>query len=114
MNVVCVKRNNIGIIKATGQLTAASVETFREQVSSWQDLELDVVNFALDMSEVDFMDSAGLGSLIATLKRVTERGGDMKVAALQKKPRMVFEITRAYKIFETYDTVEDAIHSYSA
>lgn len=114
MNVVCVKQNGVGIIQAKGQLTAASVEAFREQVSSWCQAEEDVRNFALDMSDVDFMDSAGLGALIATLKRVTECGGDMKIANLQKKPRMVFEITRAYKIFEIYDTVNDAILSYSA
>jgi anti-sigma B factor antagonist len=33
----------------------------------------------------------------------------MKLACLQKKPRMVFEITRAYKVFEIFDTVEEAI-----
>lgn len=113
MNVVCEKQNGIGIIKASGQLTAGSVETFTEQVSAWKDLEPEISNFVLDMSEVDFMDSAGLGSLIATLKKVTERGGDMKIASLQKKPRMVFEITRAYKIFEIYDTVDDGIVSYA-
>ena len=57
------------------------------------------------------MDSAGLGSLIAALKRITERGGDMKLACLQKKPRMVFEITRAYKVFEIFDTIEEALKS---
>lgn len=114
MNVVCQKNGDIGIIKATGQLTAASVEAFREQVSSWQQLEDKVIHFALDMSGVDFMDSAGLGALIATLKHITERGGDMKIASLQKKPRMVFEITRAYKIFEIYDTVDDAVNSYTS
>ena len=113
MNVVCEKKNGIGIIKVSGQLTAASVESFNEQVAVWQELEKEVVNFALDMSGVDFMDSSGLGALIATLKRITEHGGDMKISNLQKKPRMVFEITRAYKIFEIYDTVEDVIHSYN-
>ncbi len=33
----------------------------------------------------------------------------MKLASLQKKPRMVFEITRAYKVFEIFDTVEEAV-----
>jgi anti-sigma B factor antagonist len=59
------------------------------------------------------MDSAGLGTLIAVLKRITERGGDMKIACLQKKPRMVFEITRAYKVFEIYDTVDEALKNFN-
>ncbi|MFC1467859.1 STAS domain-containing protein [Verrucomicrobiota bacterium] len=114
MKVVCEKHDGIGIVKASGQLTAASTDAFHEQVSSWQEVEGEVVSFVLDMSDVDFIDSAGLGALIVTLKRATERGGDMKISNLQKKPRMVFQITRAHKIFEIYDTVNEAIHSYNA
>ena len=72
-----------------------------------------ITQLAIDLKQVDYMDSAGLGTLIAVLKRVTEKGGDMKIACLQKKPRMVFEITRAYKVFEIYDTVEEALKAFS-
>jgi anti-sigma B factor antagonist len=108
MSVACTKDNGIGIVTLSGPLTAATVEAFREQFATWQATEADVKNFVFDLSAVDFMDSAGLGSLIASLKRITERGGDMKLACLQKKPRMVFEITRAYKVFEIFDTLEEA------
>lgn len=109
MGVACTKQNGIGVITLSGPLTAATVETFREQLTAWQADEADVRNFVFDLAEVDFMDSAGLGALIAVLKRITEHGGDMKLANLQKKPRMVFEITRAYKVFEIYDTVDEAL-----
>jgi anti-sigma B factor antagonist len=103
----------IGIVQIEVPLTAATVDSFREQLLNWQEAEPDVRNYIIDLEKVDFMDSAGLGSLIAMLKRVTERGGDMKIACLQKKPRMVFEITRAYKVFEIYDTVEDAMRVFA-
>ena len=109
MIVNCSKMKGIGLVQVGAPLTAATVDSFREQLLSWQDSESDIRNFVIDMEKVEFMDSAGLGTLIAVLKRVTERGGDMKIAGLQKKPRMVFEITRAYKVFEIYDTVEDAV-----
>jgi anti-sigma B factor antagonist len=111
MSVACTKEQGIGIIALSGPLTAATVEAFREQLAAWQAGEADIKNFVFDLSSVDFMDSAGLGSLIAALKRITERGGDMKLACLQKKPRMVFEITRAYKVFEIFDTLEEAIQA---
>lgn len=111
MSVSCTKENGIGMISLSGPLTAATVEAFREQLTAWQGEEADVKNFVFDLSAVDFMDSAGLGALIAALKRITERGGDMKLACLQKKPRMVFEITRAYKVFEIFDTVEEAVNA---
>ena len=103
------KEQGIGVIEVSRGLTAANVDAFREQLLSWQEAEPDVINYVIDLKNVDFMDSAGLGTLIAVLKRITERGGDMKVAGLQKKPRMVFEITRAYKVFEIYDSVDDAM-----
>jgi anti-sigma B factor antagonist len=110
MVVTCSKERGIGVIQVGNALTAASVDTFREQLSSWQSAEPDVKNYVIDLKQVDFMDSAGLGTLIAVLKRITERGGDMKIACLQKKPRMVFEITRAYKVFEICDTVDEALN----
>ena len=109
MIVNCSRMQGIGIVQVEAPLTAATVDSFREQLLTWQETENDLRNYIIDMEKVEFMDSAGLGTLIAMLKRVTERGGDMKIAGLQKKPRMVFEITRAYKVFEIYDSVEDAM-----
>jgi len=109
----CTRKNGIGGVRVKRALTAATVDSFREQLSDWQNFERDIKNFVLDLEAVDFMDSAGLGALIAALKRVTEHGGDMKLACLQKKPRMVFEITRAHKVFEIYNSVEDAIRAFA-
>jgi anti-sigma B factor antagonist len=109
MVVTCSKEHGIGVIQVNQSLTAATVDSFREQLLSWQASERVVKNYVIDLKQVDFMDSAGLGALIAMLKRITESGGDMKIACLQKKPRMVFEITRAYKVFEIYDNVDDAL-----
>ena len=111
--IECTKQKGIGVIRVNSALTAATVDAFREQLADWQDRERDVKDFVVDLGPVDFMDSAGLGTLIASLKRISERGGDMKLACLQKKPRMVFEITRAYKVFEIYDSVDDALRAFS-
>lgn len=108
----CSKIDGVGVVTVSKALTAASVDAFRDELSCWQAAEPDVKNYVINLACVDFMDSAGLGTLIAVLKRISERGGDMKIANLQKKPRLVFEITRAYKVFEIYETVEDAIKGF--
>ncbi|MDF7806798.1 STAS domain-containing protein [Pontiellaceae bacterium B12219] len=112
MMVSCTKINDVGVVQVNKALTAATVDAFRDQLGTWQEAEPTVKDFVIDLRNVDFMDSAGLGTLIAVLKRITERKGDMKIANLQKKPRMVFEITRAYKVFEIYESVEDAIKGF--
>ena len=113
MFISCKKQDGIGVITLLDGLTAATVETFRIEFTGWQAAEEDVKNYVVDLSQVDFMDSAGLGTLVAMLKRVRERGGDMKVAGLQPKPQMVFEITRAYKVFDICTSLEDAIEKFS-
>ncbi|MBN2162204.1 MAG: STAS domain-containing protein [Pontiellaceae bacterium] len=109
----CTKQDGIGVVRVGGAMTAATVDSFREQLADWQEREPEVKNFVVDLESVDFMDSAGLGTLIAALKRISERGGDMKIACLQKKPRMVFEITRAHKVFEIYNSTEDAVRAFA-
>ncbi len=99
----------VGVVTVNGPLTAAGVDSFRDQFGSWWQGAPELRNVVVDLGGVEFLDSAGLGTLIALLKRVSERGGDLKIARLQKKARMVFEITRAYKVFDILDTVEEAV-----
>ena len=108
MGAMFQKKDGVGLVTVNGALTAVGVDSFREQFAGWWQSAPEIRNAVVDLGGVDFMDSAGLGSLIGLLKRVVERGGDMKIARLQKKVRMVFEITRAYKVFEIFDSVEEA------
>jgi anti-sigma B factor antagonist len=96
-------------VTVTGPLNAAVVDTFREQIQKWMSENEEVRQIVLDAGDLDYIDSAGLGVLIALLKRTTERGGDIRIARLRNKARIVFEITRAFKIFEIFDTVEEAL-----
>ena len=109
MSIEITRKDRVGIVKINDAMTAATAELFREVFTHWQKAERDVKNYVFDMSQVSIMDSAGLGSLMGALKRVSQRGGDVKIACLQEKPRLVFNITRAYKIFEIFDSVDEAL-----
>jgi len=114
MNVqFSITEQGVGIVKIDGGLNASNVDDFREPCFLWL-AEHEAINlFVLDLCAVDFIDSAGLGVLVELLKRVSERGGDVRLANLQKQARIVFEITRAYKIFAIFDSVEMAIQAES-
>lgn len=92
-----------------GVLTATNVDPFREKYLSVLAGASEVRTVILDLGGITFLDSSGLGALIALLKRTTESGGDIKLAGLRKEIRLVFEITRAYKIFDIFDSVEEAL-----
>lgn len=71
-----------------------------------------VTNFVIDMAECDFIDSTGFGTIVACLKSASQGGGDIRIARLQDKPRMVFDITRAHKIFDIFDDLDAAMQSF--
>jgi anti-sigma B factor antagonist len=54
---------------------------------------------ALDLSQVPFMDSSSLGVVVASLKRVREKGGDMALIGLQGSPAKVMRLTGLDSIF---------------
>ncbi len=112
MPIICSTKDGKGVIAVTGSMTAATVIEFRDELASWRQQEPDVRDFVLDLADVDLLDSAGIGVLMATLKRVTEHGGDMKIANLQSEPTAVFETTRANKVFEIFDSVDAAMASF--
>lgn len=97
-------------IGLTGRLVAACSEETRDQVS--QRLER-FPNILFDLSGMTHIDSSGLGVLVQLLQRANARGGTIKLAGLQPHPRIVFDITKVYRVFEIFDTAEQGLASFA-
>jgi anti-sigma B factor antagonist len=106
-------RGQTGLVRIKGALLAGNADGFRQQFDPWFG-QAGCRHVVADLSELEVLDSTGLGHLIASLKRVSEKGGDLKLAGLQKRVRLVFEITRTYRVFEIFDTVEEALQAAGA
>ena len=59
----------------------------------------------MDMSEVPYVDSAALGVLVDTQRRLKERSGDLYLGAVSSFVMRAFEITRLIRLFRVFDTV---------
>jgi anti-sigma B factor antagonist len=66
----------------------------------------------LDMSDVTYIDSAGLGILVAAYVSAKGQGASIRLCALGNKFREVLQITRLLTIFEVYDTPAAAVASF--
>jgi anti-sigma B factor antagonist len=66
----------------------------------------------LDLADVDYIGSAGLGTLAAGFASAQNQGASIKLANLTRKFYTLLHITRLGTVFEAYDTVEDAIKSF--
>jgi len=63
----------------------------------------------LQIEQVDFVDSSGLGALVRLMQAARAKGGDLKLSGVPPKVRKTMEMTNLIKQFETYDSVEEAI-----
>ena len=108
MNLDFKKDNDIGIIKITGRLVVSNAREFKEEISKYIEQSRFLV---LDLTDMDYIDSLGLGSLINCYKTITENDGDLYISGLQSKPKTLFQITKAYLIFSIFDNVDKAVES---
>jgi anti-sigma B factor antagonist len=75
-------------------------------------LEEDKKNVVIDLSDVKFMNSSGLGMLISAYTTMKNGGGNLKLANATEKIQSLLMITKLITIFENYDSLEEALKSY--
>lgn len=63
----------------------------------------------IDMTEVEFMDSSGLATLVGVLKWCRLNGSELRLAGLAKAVRNIFDICRLESIFQIYDSRAEAL-----
>ena len=66
----------------------------------------------IDLKEVRFIDSSGLGVLVSGFKNASTRQGSLKLCGLQTQVRSMFELTRLHRVFDIFQTVDEALESY--
>ena len=88
-------------VVVAGEIDLATAPQLRSELHAIIDGGATVV--AVDMADVGFIDSAGLGVLIGAVGRLRERGGRLELRHLQPAPRKVIDITGLHDVFELTD-----------
>jgi anti-sigma B factor antagonist len=95
------------VIQCHGRIVAGNeVFTLHSYVGDSIDKYGDVV---LQLDQVEFVDSSGLGAMVRLMQAARSKGGDLKLSGVPPKIRKVLELTSLLPQFETYDSVEEAI-----
>ena len=88
-----------GTVELDGEIDAATVGVMKEKVG-----EAITANpggrVTLDMANVTFLDSTGLGALVSALRQARDGGGDIAITNVAPNVRKVFDITGLAKVFE--------------
>ena len=99
------------ILDMSGRITLGeSLADLRDSIR--EALAGDQKNLLLNLAEVSYIDSSGLGQLIGSYATVTSRGGQMKLLNLQKRVNDLLQITKLLTVFETYTNEEAALKSF--
>ena len=100
------------VVQVPEVLNAIEVQSFMQEMGPL--LESNRPRVVFDCSQVRSMESAGVEMLLLCLEEVLKRDGDLKLAALSPEADVILELMRVARVFETFQTCEEAVRSFSA
>ncbi len=103
---------DVSVIDVAGRITlgegsSALRETLRDMVSKNQKKIL------LNLGEVSYIDSSGIGELVSGFTTVTNSGGQLKLLNLNKRVKDLLQITKLYTVFDVHEDEAGAIRSFA-
>ena len=105
---------NVIVAAPTGHIDHTAADGFEEALRPYVEHCANSNDFlVLDLSQVEYMSSAGLRVLMAADRKLGKRKDAIAVAAMQPDMREIFEISRFHMIFKTFDSVRDALEALS-
>ena len=104
--------NGVTILDLSGRMTLGEDtillrETIRDLISQENKMIL------LNLGDVPYIDSSGIGELVSAFTTVKKAGGELKLLNLTRKVRDVLQITKLYTVFDVYLNEEEAIHTFA-
>jgi anti-sigma B factor antagonist len=97
----------VTVVAPKGRLDMASASSFRERVL--QLVQSGSTHLVIDLAEVSFVDSSGLGAIIGGLKVARQAGGELRIARPNQQVLLVLDLTSLNRVLEPYGTVEEAV-----
>lgn len=101
----------IVVIQVPEMLNAKEVHSFTQEVGPL--LGSNRPRIVLDCSQIRSIDSTGVEVLLHSLEETLKRDGDLKLAALSPEAEVMLEVMRIARVFETFDTCEEAVRSFN-
>jgi len=103
---------DVSVVDVAGRITlgegsSALRETLREMVGKNQKKIL------LNLGDVSYIDSSGIGELVSGFTTVTNSGGQLKLLNLNKRVKDLLQITKLYTVFDVHDDEAGAIRSFA-
>jgi anti-sigma B factor antagonist len=105
--------NGVTVVDIDGRIVLGEESNaFREKIKSL--LAAGKKKIVLNLANVVYIDSAGLGTLVATFHSASSQGATLKMTNLGAKFKEVLQVTKLMTVFDTYESETAAIQSFGA
>ena len=109
MNIEHTEQDGVTILKPiVKNVDTKNIEEFRSQMK--QALE-GTTHVVVNMEEIQFLDSSGLGAFLSGMRDVTSKGGDLHLCGVTPPVRTLFELVRLHRIMDIHESLEGAVAS---
>lgn len=106
------RQGDVAILTLKGKLMGGpETQAVHEKVKDLADNK--VLKVVIDLAKVKWMNSSGLGAVMGSMTTLKNAGGELKLANVTEKVKSLFIITKLITLFDTHDSVEDAVGSFS-
>ncbi|HYL83697.1 MAG TPA: STAS domain-containing protein [Candidatus Angelobacter sp.] len=105
------QEGSVSILAVSGRMTSFEVAAFRETIDRL--LKEGRKQIVLNLRELQYLDSSGIGELAKSYVSVVKRGGEMRVVGLSSKVEEVLKITQLYQVFPEFSSEEEAMRDFS-
>ena len=107
------KVGDVTILDLKGKMTLGDGdEMLRNKINSL--IQTGAKKLVLNLGDVPYIDSAGLGEVVRTYTTISRQGGQLKLVNLTKRITDLLSITKLLTVFETFDTEAEAVQSFGA
>ena len=105
--------DGVAVVDVSGRITLG------EGSSSVRDTLRDLIGkgekkILLNLSDVSYIDSSGIGELVSGYTTISNQGGTLKLVGLTKRVKDLLQITKLYTVFDVHEEEAHAIRSFSA
>jgi anti-sigma B factor antagonist len=104
------EREGVTILGLNGRVTVGEVTPVRDKIAAL--VAAGRSRIVLDLADVDYIDSTGLGNLVISFTQVKKAGGGLKLMHLNKRNVELLALTRLHTVFEVFADEVNAVNSF--
>lgn len=103
-------KNNVTIVRASGDIDLSNSSLLRKEFAKL--LKENKSNILVDLSDVAYMDSSGLATLVEAMQNVKKTNGTFKLCGIKNNVKNIFEIARLNEIFPIHNDIPSALEKF--